>query len=496
MIFSIALSKLQQGRRTGFSAVRAYLEWHRARADHLWRTRTPRDRWIRNALRQFSKADDGNIAIIFVIALIPILGFVGAAVDYSRASAARTSMQTALDSTALMLLRDISSGVISSSQVGAVANSYFSGLYTNTDSQVISVTASYTAQSGTSPPTVQVAGSGSIKTDFLNVIGVPMLVFNASATTTFGAGLLRIALVLDNTASMTDYNKIGALRAAAKNLVAELFALAANDGDVYISVIPFETDVNVGTSNANAPWLRWDLWDPSNSAYDPYAKQTWCTAGDWMTMAQCLGHGSTWNHIPRTSDTSNWNGCVSDRDQGYDVDSSVPSSFASQFVADHDETCPTTAILPLTYNSSIVNNLIDSMTASGATDQTVGLQWGWLSLLQQSPLNAPPEAPGATYQHIIVLFTDGLNTGNRWYGDYMDTSSQVDQRMRLLCDNIKAGGVTIYTVQIDTDGAGQSAVLPYCASNPGNFYMLTQPSQIASAFQGVMTSISKLRISK
>jgi Flp pilus assembly protein TadG len=495
MTFSIALSKIQQGRRTGLSAIRAHLGWYRARADHLWRIRTLRDRWIRSALWQFSKSDDGNIAIIFVIALIPILGFVGAAVDYSRASAARTSMQTALDSTALMLLKDISSGVISSSQVGTVANSYFNGLYTNTDSQVISVTASYTAQSGTSPPTVQVAGSGSIKTDFLNVIGSPMLVFNASTTTTFGTGLLRIALVLDNTASMTDYNKIGALQAAAKNLVAQLSALAANNGDVYISVIPFETDVNVGTSNVNATWLRWDLWDPSNSADDPYAEQTWCTAGDWMTMAQCLGHGSTWNHTPRAY-KSRWNGCVSDRDQSYDIDSTGPSSLATQFIADQDETCPTTAILPLTFNWSIVNDTIDSMTASGATNQTIGLQWGWLSLLQQSPLNAPPESSGSTYQHIIVLFTDGLNTGNRWYGDYMDTSSQVDQRMRTLCDNIKAGGVTIFTVQIDTDGAGQSAVLPYCASNPSNFYMLTQPGQIASAFQGIMTSISKLRISK
>jgi hypothetical protein len=44
----------------------------------------------------------------------------------------------------------------------------------------------------------------------------------------------------------------------------------------------------------------------------------------------------------------------------------------------------------------------------------VGLQWGWL--LQQDPLNAPAEATGMGYQRIIILFTDSLNTGNRWYG--------------------------------------------------------------------------------
>jgi hypothetical protein len=50
-----------------------------------------------------------------------------------------------------------------------------------------------------------------------------------------------------------------------------------------------------------------------------------------------------------------------------------------------------------------------------------------------------------------------------------NTSSQVDTRMKKLCDNVKATGATIYTVQI---GAGQSAVLPYCASGPGNLFML------------------------
>ena len=136
------------------------------------------------------------------------------------------------------------------------------------------------------------------------------------------------------------------------------------------------------------------------------------------------------------------------------------------------------------------------MIAQGATNQTIGLQWGWLSLLQRSPLNAPAESSTSIYQHIIVLFTDGLNTGDRWYGDFGNQSSQVDDRMKLLCDNIKATGVTIYAVQIDTDGAGQSAVLPYCASNSNDFFMLTQPSQIAAAFSQIGTSIAKLRVAK
>ena len=68
--------------------------------------------------------------------------------------------------------------------------------------------------------------------------------------------------MLDNTGSMNNYNKIGALKTASQNLVTQLSALARNSGDVYISVIPFEIDVNVGTANVNANWLRWDLCSP------------------------------------------------------------------------------------------------------------------------------------------------------------------------------------------------------------------------------------------
>ncbi len=174
----------------------------------------------------------------------------------------------------------------------------------------------------------------------------------------------------------------------------------------------------------------------------------------------------------------------------------MPSSQATDFPANQESYCPAAAILPLTYSWTTVNNTINAMSPNGATNQTIGLLWGWLSLLQQSPLNAPAESPNNQYQHIIILFTDGLNTADRWYGDGSNTSTQVDTRMTTLCTAIKASGVTIYTVQIDTDGAGQSAVLPACASGPGNFFMLTKASQIAGAFAAIGTSISQLRVSK
>src|SRR5580692_3724524 len=106
-------------------------------------------RHIREAAKRFIGANRGNVAVIFTIAAIPIIGFVGAAIDYSRANMARSSMQAALDSTALMLSKDISTGKIASDQttLNTKATAYFNALYTNGDAHATGLTA----------PTVSVA---------------------------------------------------------------------------------------------------------------------------------------------------------------------------------------------------------------------------------------------------------------------------------------------------------------------------------------------------
>ncbi len=444
-------------------------------------------------MNRFRKDQRGQIVVIFAIMLIPLLSFMGAAIDYARATRAKATMQSVLDSVSLMVAKDLSSGFITTAQVSSKAQTYFTALYTDSEAQAVTVSATYTQASGSNGSTILVTGSANIKTDFMQILGYQTMAFTANSTSTWGANLLRVALVLDNTGSMANYGKMTALKQAAPQLVTQLAGLAQNPGDVYISVVPFEVNVNVGTSNSGASWLRWDQWDPKNrnSSGNSYCSQS---SSSWFARAECVGHGYSWNDASPSTNTSLWNGCVSDRDQSYDVNATVPSSQTTNFPANQENYCPAAAILPLTYNWTNVNNTIAAMSPNGATNQTIGLLWGWLSLLQQSPMNAPAEDPNYRYQHIIILFTDGLNTADRWYGNGSSTSTQVDSRMTTLCTAIKATGVTIYTVQIDTDGAGQSAVLPACASGPGNFFMLTQASQISTAFAAIGTSISQLRI--
>lgn len=176
-------------------------------------------RHIGRAASRFAKANEGNIAVIFAIAILPVLGFVGAAIDYSRANKARTSMQAAMDSSALMLSMDLAQGLFTTSEINTKAQAYFAALYTNKDAKSVSVSATYTPGTSSTDATIQINGSGSVTTDFMRVAGFPNMNFNTTSTATWGAGKLP---ALDNTGSMNDDNRIGALTTAAKNPVSRL----------------------------------------------------------------------------------------------------------------------------------------------------------------------------------------------------------------------------------------------------------------------------------
>jgi Flp pilus assembly protein TadG len=220
-------------------------------------------RHIVAAARRFPAAQEGNIAVIFTIALLPVLVFVGAAIDYSRANMARSAMQGALDSAALMVSKDLSSGTIQATDIPAKAQAYFSALYNAKarDAQLLGFNATYTVANGSSGSNIKLTSSGQIKTDFMRVVNFPTMDFGTSSTATWGNTRTRVAMVLDNTLSMNDNNKMPALQQAAKAMIDTLSTFNNTAGDVYVSIIPFNKDVNVGTNNATAPWINWTEWE-------------------------------------------------------------------------------------------------------------------------------------------------------------------------------------------------------------------------------------------
>jgi Flp pilus assembly protein TadG len=428
---------------------------------------------LRGTTRIFASSNRGNVSVIFAAALLPLLGFVGAAIDYSRAVNARSAMQAAVDATALMISKEAAG--LTAAQITAKANAYFAALYNHPAASGVSITTAYTA-SANAPSTVKIDGAGTVATDFMRLMGYNTVPISVTSTTTWGNQRMRVALALDTTGSMAQDGKMDALKPAAKSLIDQVMAMASNTGDVMVSIVPFAKDVNVGSSNYNQSWVKWDDWDDKNQS--------------------CSGWGWGWGGGGCSANNHNtWNGCVTDRDQSYDVTSTAPTSAATYFPAEQDNNCPE-RLMTLSSDKTALKAKIDALYPSGATNQPIGLAWAWLSLLQQAPLNAPAEASGYTYQKVIILMSDGLNTKNRWYGNGSSPSSQIDTRQQTLCNNVKAAGITLYTIHVNTDGDPTSTVLQNCASSSDKFYTLTSSSQMLSVFNAIGTQLAKLRVSK
>jgi Flp pilus assembly protein TadG len=206
-------------------------------------------------LVRFWKDCRGAVAPMFAIVIVPLIGVAGAAVDYTRASAARAAMQSSLDSTALMLSK--TAATQSSVELQAMATSTFNALFTAQTVQNVAVTTNYSSTGGS---TVTLTASGTVPVDFLNILGFNAINISASTKATWGNTRLRVALVLDNTGSMAQSGKMTALQSASQNFLTQIKTAATNPEDAYVSIVPFNKDVNVNASNVSESWLRWDLY--------------------------------------------------------------------------------------------------------------------------------------------------------------------------------------------------------------------------------------------
>jgi hypothetical protein len=135
------------------------------------------------------------------------------------------------------------------------------------------------------------------------------------------------------------------------------------------------------------------------------------------------------------------------------------------------------------------------MAPLGETNLTIGLVYGWQALSTGPPLNAPGLPPNTN--QAIVFMTDGFNTANRWNNVIFGsgTTAAIDARTALVCSNIKAAGITIYTIQVDTGGESPpSTLLQNCASDTSKWFYLQDPNELVTVFTQIGTALSQLRI--
>lgn len=434
---------------------------------------------LRAALRAFRLADRGNVAIMMGLSIVPVVGVTGAAVDYSRTNSVKAEMQTALDSTALMLAKE--AAVVGQAQVNVNAQKYFTAMFSRPDVNNVTANAVYTP-GGTSQLVVN--ASAQVPTAFIKVFGYDSLTVAGTATAKWGNSRLRVALALDNTGSMSSDGKMDALKAATNNLLSQLEAIAQNSGDVYVSIVPFSKDVNLDPANYQENWIDWADWDGKNGS---------CSKSSYSSSkSKCESHSGVWTPASH----STWNGCVMDRGNSsgpasgaYDTNvvAPDPGNTATMFAAEQFSSCAQAA-MALSNNWTQMGTLINSMSPGGNTNQGIGLALAWMSLNGGGPFTVPPMDPSYTYSQVIVLLSDGLNTENRWYS----SQSSIDNRQKLTCANVKAAGILLYTVQVNTGHDPTSTLLRDCASDKNKFFELKSADEMVTTFNTISTELGKL----
>jgi Flp pilus assembly protein TadG len=422
-------------------------------------------------LTRFLKDRKGGVAPLLAVAIIPIMTGIAASIDYSRAATAHSAMQSSLDATALMLSKEAQT---LGGQLNAKATGYFTALFNRPEATNVAITSQLT-QPADGNYVLTLHGTATVTPIFTQFLGQSTINLSVSSEVLWGIRKLNLALVLDNTGSMAQSGKMTALKTAAHNLLSTLQSAAKTPGDVQVSIVPFALDVNAGTSNVNASWIDWTDWNVAHGS---------CSSHNYSTQSSCTSHGKTWTH----DNHNTWNGCVADRDQNYDAQNTAPlaGNSSTQFPADQAAACPT-AMMPLSYDWTALNNKIDAMTPTGNTNITIGLAWGWQTLTATAPFNAP--AAATDLDKVLILLTDGENTQNRW----TTSASSINARTTLACNNIKAANIKVYTVRVID---GNAALLQSCATNPSMYYDVQQASQLNAVFTSIAQNLANLRIAK
>ena len=399
----------------------------------------------------------GSVAMMTAICMIVLIGFAGLAIDLERLWALKSRLQTSLDAAALLAAREITSSTMQTDATALFWANFLPG-YGGTGSQPAgifgstSATLSFAVSSDNSTVTITATALLPL-TPFIRILpGIPVtLPVSDQASATPGASGLEVALVLDNTGSMaqtdgsTNGTKLQALQAAIADLMNILYG-PSNDtvANLWVSVVPFVTTINVGNGTMQQGWLssmptaaqykdggstqyswagcvqgRWTNNDdesdapPSTKAFVPYF------ADDTYNQYGTTGHNQ-WCTGPYSNGV-----CMGDNDWG--APSSVKTSSNPAITAGltfgPNRGCPV-PILPLTASKNIILTMVNGFTtAYSGTIIGLGMQGGWFTLspnwrgsagwgdsvlphnyMTQSPAPSPP------IQKVAILVSDGDNT--------------------------------------------------------------------------------------
>lgn len=428
------------------------------------------------ALKKFIRETSGAIVVAFALMAPIVIGSAGMALDFAHAYLVQQRLAQAIDSAAL-------AAAASSTDPDVIKQKIEDFFDANYPPEKLGLTFDPVVE--VTDGEIHVTGHAEYITFFLNVIGIDEIEVAADTTVHREVRGLEVVMVLDNTGSMSDLDKIGHLKTAAASFTNILFDRALEADDIKIGLVPYANGVRIGryglgknpdgttynngtvfvnlpsdvayTTNhdASSGWYGCVVEHNANN-YDPAATYVTGSKGQlWKSGSRWDGHGwnpGATNNDPYPQDVSDeWEGTwdiyqygtigstctqykcktfyTSGPNKGqcktyYTSGSSNCQTWSYSFSANSKPNlnCPYTSVLPLTSDRSAILAQINTMQAHGNTLGDVGAVWGYRMLSPEEPFTEGVDWDNEVWQKAVLLMTDGINTRDGTYSNFWAAS--------------------------------------------------------------------------
>ncbi|MBT4934206.1 MAG: VWA domain-containing protein [Rhodospirillaceae bacterium] len=479
----------------------------------IWQTAT-------SFLHRLRKDHGGAVAIYLAFAIVPVIGFVGIGTDTARAYMVKSRLSSALDAAGLAGGKAFFS-TTRDQDIEMFFNANFPTGYMD------AVLSGPVVNIDTVNETITLSASATIPTTFMRLIGHETIVVSSDTEITRQIEMLDLVLAIDMSGSMSSsagaQSRISAAREAALLLVDILFGNSGNKDLLKIGLVPWNAKVNVTIDGS--------IFNAGGTITQPVAAFTNPETG----INQSEVYFANNSPVPLLAPPpANWKGCVYSRfidDANPDSDADILMPPVSTIITDWPawqpigvegepvsggtctsavggsecRRCLSHGITPLqSSKASIESAISDLQNPTSTTNIPQGMGWAWRVLKPDSPFTEAEANPPMNRQQAIVLLTDGENYGGSGDG-YKGTFGlggtarlEMDARLQLISDNIKADGVIVYVIQFANNGSALQTLLQGVASGPGSpfYHYAPDAAALQQVFHEIASHLSELRLSK
>lgn len=508
--------------------------------------------WLIGFLMRLRRNQAGNIMALTAAATIPLVGMVGAAVDYSRVYLVKARMQQACDAGVLAGRRSMSGSVLTSTDKAA-ALSYFrfnfpAQLMSSAAMTEDSTTATNRVYTELQDGQLHMAATTAVPTTLLKVIGINEMRASADCLGEEYYVNTDLMLVLDTTASMncylidpsctavesekktkgTDKSKMLEMRDALKKLYTDLrpaqTALEAKKLRMRIGFVPFSITANVGKLiRAKDPAYIRTSYQYRDSSGKLKKATNWDAAWFNSNWAGCIEERGTSALLTATSTTIPFDAYDLDITKIPDSDTTrwAPYDFSSSGEQDYNTAyymtaCPKPAVLMKAWtNQAEFDAQVDTITqGDGGTYHDIGMIWGLRMIATDGIFGTdnPTKYNNVKVRRTIVLMTDGnyqafreaytaygvaRYAGRTAAAGTSDTNLELihRRRLQLICAKAKSNpyNVDIWVIGV-LSGATPDAEVKACATNSSQYIPVSNTTDLANAFKRISDKVGNLRL--